>query len=188
MPEDGFANALQRRRQISITVTGRRTGRAITIPVWFVSDERGLSLLPVSGSKTQWYRNLQKNRAMTIHASVKRRDLRARLLKDKRAVSAVIRQFREKYTSEEVKRWYSGSTLRYSSRSSLRLRREASGALPCRVPQIVFPLQKPARACLHTIRRIECYRGSFQTQPIQLYAFAPSAYGSKSGPHIAALK
>ena len=108
MPEDDFAKALKRRRQISITVTGRRTGRAITVPVWFVSDARGLSLLPVYGSKTQWYRNLQKDRAISIHAGTKRRGLRARLLKDKRAVSAVIRQFREKYTSEEIKRWYSG--------------------------------------------------------------------------------
>jgi deazaflavin-dependent oxidoreductase (nitroreductase family) len=108
MPEDDFAKALKRRRQVAITVTGRRTGRAITIPVWFVSDERGFSLLPVYGSKTQWYRNLQKDRAMTIHAGARRRDLRARLLNDKRAVSAVIRQFREKYTSEGIKRWYSG--------------------------------------------------------------------------------
>jgi deazaflavin-dependent oxidoreductase (nitroreductase family) len=108
MQEDDFAKALKRRRQVSISVNGRLTGRTITIPVWFVSDERGLSLLPVYGSKTQWYRNLQKDRAMTIHAGAKRRDLRARLLKDKRAVSAVIRQFRKKYTSEEIKRWYRG--------------------------------------------------------------------------------
>jgi deazaflavin-dependent oxidoreductase (nitroreductase family) len=108
MPDDDFVKALKRRRQVSITVTGRRTGRAITIPIWFVSDQRGLSLLPVYGSKTQWYRNLQKDRAITIHAGARRRDLRARLLKEKRAVSAVIRQFREKYSSEEIKRWYSG--------------------------------------------------------------------------------
>ena len=37
MAEDDFANALRKRRQISITVTGRCTGRAITIPVWFVA-------------------------------------------------------------------------------------------------------------------------------------------------------
>jgi deazaflavin-dependent oxidoreductase (nitroreductase family) len=106
MADDEFAKALKRRRQISITVTGRRTGRAVTIPVWFVSDDSAMWLLPVSGSDTQWYRNLEKDRAITIQAGGVRRDLRARILKDERAVSTVIEQFREKYSPDEIKRWY----------------------------------------------------------------------------------
>ena len=35
-------------------------------------------------------------------------DLHARLLKAARAVTNVIRQFHEKYTREEIKRWYTG--------------------------------------------------------------------------------
>jgi len=66
MADDALTPALQKRRQISITVIGRRTGRAITIPVWFVSDDKALWLLPVTGSRTQWFRNLEKNRAITI--------------------------------------------------------------------------------------------------------------------------
>ncbi|HEV3333098.1 MAG TPA: nitroreductase/quinone reductase family protein [Bryobacteraceae bacterium] len=108
MAEYEFAKALNKRRQISITVTGRNTGRAITIPVWFVSGEGELWLLPVNGSDTQWYRNLVKNRAITIQAGTKTQDLRARLLKDPSTVSAVVEQFREKYTPREIKRWYKG--------------------------------------------------------------------------------
>jgi deazaflavin-dependent oxidoreductase (nitroreductase family) len=106
MAEDDFAKGLNKRRQISITVTGRSTGRAITIPVWFVSSENDLWLLPVNGSDTQWYRNLLKNRAITIHAGSKAKDFRARLIKTPNAVSAVVEQFREKYTPGEIKRWY----------------------------------------------------------------------------------
>jgi deazaflavin-dependent oxidoreductase (nitroreductase family) len=106
MAEDEFQKALRRRRQISITVTGRRTGRAVTIPVWFVSDDRAIWLLPVSGSDTQWYRNLEKDRAITIQAGEVRSDFRARLLKEEQAVSDVIQQFREKYSPEEIKHWY----------------------------------------------------------------------------------
>ncbi len=108
MAEDDFAKGLNKRHQISITVTGRNTGRAITIPVWFVSGEDGLWLLPVNGSDTQWYRNLMKNRAITIQAGSKTKDSRARLLKNASAVSAVVEQFREKYTPGEIKRWYKG--------------------------------------------------------------------------------
>jgi deazaflavin-dependent oxidoreductase (nitroreductase family) len=108
MAEDTFAELLKKRRQLSITVTGRRTGRAITIPVWFVCEGNALWLLPVYGSQTQWYRNLQANRAITIQVGSKRRALRVRLLKDPRAVRKVIERFREKYTPEQIKRWYTG--------------------------------------------------------------------------------
>jgi deazaflavin-dependent oxidoreductase (nitroreductase family) len=107
MADDEFAKVLNRRRQISITVTGRRSGRAITIPVWFVHGEGALWLLPVSGSDTQWYRNLEKDRAITIQAGEIRKNFHARLLQDAEAVSSVVRQFREKYTAEDIKRWYS---------------------------------------------------------------------------------
>src|SRR2546427_6368456 len=58
------------------TVIGRRTGRSIKIPVWFVFEENTLCLLPVYGSRTQWYRNLQKNRAITIQAGRDRKSTR----------------------------------------------------------------------------------------------------------------
>ena len=108
MTEDALSQALKKRRQISITVIGRRTGRAITIPVWFVCEGNALWLLPVYGSGTQWFRNLEKNRAITVEAGNVRHDVRAGLLKNAPAVRKVIRRFREKYTSEQIKRWYTG--------------------------------------------------------------------------------
>jgi deazaflavin-dependent oxidoreductase (nitroreductase family) len=108
MTEDALANALKRRREISIAVIGRRTGRAITIPVWFVFDSGSLWLLPVYGSRTQWYRNLQKSRAVTIRVGSEQRTLQARLVKNPSAVGKVIERFQEKYTAQEIKRWYTG--------------------------------------------------------------------------------
>jgi deazaflavin-dependent oxidoreductase (nitroreductase family) len=108
MAEKSLAEILKKRRQISITVIGRRTGREITLPVWFVSDDKVLWLLPVYGAKTQWYRNLEKNRAITIQVGRERHDLQARLLKDPTAVRGVIERFNEKYTAEQIKRWYTG--------------------------------------------------------------------------------
>jgi len=106
MAEDALTQALKKRRQISITVIGGRTGRSITIPVWFVFEENTLWLLPVYGSRTQWYRNLEKNRAITIQAGSAQRNLRARLLKNAPTVRKVIRRFQDKYTAEQIKRWY----------------------------------------------------------------------------------
>jgi deazaflavin-dependent oxidoreductase (nitroreductase family) len=108
MADDSIADLLKKRRQISITVTGRRSGRRITIPVWFVCEQNALWLLPVYGSKTQWYRNLAKNRSITIQVGSEKRDLRARLLKNSESVHEVVSRFREKYTAKEIKRWYTG--------------------------------------------------------------------------------
>jgi hypothetical protein len=55
---DALKDRLSRYREITITVTGRKSGRSISIPVWFVFEEDKLYLLPVQGSDTQWYKNV----------------------------------------------------------------------------------------------------------------------------------
>jgi hypothetical protein len=106
MADDDFSKSLKTRREISITVTGRRTGRAITIPVWFVYGDGTLWLLPVNGSETEWYRNIMADRAIAIEAGEFSRNFRATLVTDTPVVSNVIQQFREKYGPEDIKRWY----------------------------------------------------------------------------------
>src|SRR5213593_1475858 len=66
MAKDRFVAKLENLHQISLTVIGRRSGRKITLPVWFVSAEAALWLLPVHGSRTQWYRNLLVNPEIAI--------------------------------------------------------------------------------------------------------------------------
>src|ERR1044071_7671326 len=106
--EDAFSRALKDRRQISISVIGRRSGRTITLPVWFILAEDALWLLPVYGSQTQWYRNLLLNPAITIKARSERLTLQARALKGAQTVRRVSQWFREKYTPEIIARLYPG--------------------------------------------------------------------------------
>src|SRR6267378_1905231 len=58
---DALRDRLSRSREINISVIGRKSGRTISNPVWFVMDEDKLYLLPVQGSATQWYKNVLKN-------------------------------------------------------------------------------------------------------------------------------
>jgi deazaflavin-dependent oxidoreductase (nitroreductase family) len=67
-PNDALRDRLSRSSEINITVTGRKSGRTISIPVWFVFDEDNLYLLPVQGSDTQWYKNVLKNPSIRIDA------------------------------------------------------------------------------------------------------------------------
>ena len=50
---DTLKDRISRYREIKITVTGRKSGLPISIPVWFVLEEDKLYLLPVQGSDTQ---------------------------------------------------------------------------------------------------------------------------------------
>jgi hypothetical protein len=88
-------------------VIGRKSGRTISIPVWFVLEGEKLYLLPVQGSATQWYRNVLKNAEIHIDARGKEGEFRAVHLTDAKAVKSVVEKFREKYGAKDVKKYYS---------------------------------------------------------------------------------
>jgi len=98
---------LARYRQIKISVTGRKSGRTISIPVWFVLEGDTLYLLPVQGSDTQWYKNVLKNSSIRIDARGVVVEFRAIPVTDAQVVRSVIEKFQEKYGAKDVKKYYS---------------------------------------------------------------------------------
>ena len=104
---DSLKDRLSRYRQIKLTVTGRKSGRAISIPVWFVLEDGNLYLLPVQGSDTQWYQNVLKNPRIRIEARGEEGEFQAVSIIDAKRVSSVVEKFREKYGAGDVKRYYS---------------------------------------------------------------------------------
>ena len=68
MAQPDFTKALRDREEITITVKGRRSGRDIKLPVWFTLDGKTLWLLPVHGSRTQWFRNVLVDPTITVRA------------------------------------------------------------------------------------------------------------------------
>ena len=104
---DNFKDRLSRYREIKITVTGRKSGRPISIPIWFVADRDKLYLPPVQGSDTQWYKNMLKNPAMRIDTRGVGAEFKATPITDATQVSSVIEKFREKYGAGDVKKYYS---------------------------------------------------------------------------------
>ena len=104
---DALRNRLSRYREISISVTGRKSGRLISIPVWFVLEDEKLYLLPVLGSDTQWYKNVLKNPSIRIDARGAEAKLQAVPITDATAVSSVVEKFRDKYGANDVRKYYS---------------------------------------------------------------------------------
>ena len=104
--DDSLKDRLSRYRQINLTVTGRKSRRANSNPVWFVFEENKLYLLPVKGSDTQWYKNVLANPNIKIDARGSAADLNAVAVTDPKQVSSVVNKFRAKYGGD-VKRYYS---------------------------------------------------------------------------------
>src|SRR6266436_430416 len=103
---DTLKDRLSRSREIKITVTGRKSGRTISIPVWFVLEDDKLYLLPVQGSDTQWYKNVLKNPSIRIEARGPEAKLEAIPITDAAQVKSVVEKFRDKYGANDVKKYY----------------------------------------------------------------------------------
>jgi deazaflavin-dependent oxidoreductase (nitroreductase family) len=106
-PNDALRNRLSRSREITIHVTGRRSGRTTSIPVWFVLEDNNLYLLPVHGSDTQWYKNVLTNPSIRIEAGSAEAELKVVPITDAKRVASVVEKFRQKYGASDVKKYYS---------------------------------------------------------------------------------
>lgn len=104
---DELKRRLSRYRQIKISVIGRKSGRTISIPVWFVLEADKLYLLPVQGSDTQWYKNVLQNPSIRVDARGAAAEFRAVPITEAKTVSSVVEKFREKYGARDVKKYYS---------------------------------------------------------------------------------
>ena len=90
-----------------ITVTGRKSGRKISFPVWFVLDGETLYLLPVKGSESDWFKNILQNPTMTIAARGIEITANVKPIKDPDQVREVVEKFRAKYGVANIQRYYS---------------------------------------------------------------------------------
>lgn len=106
--KETLKDRLARYREIKITVIGRKSGKRISIPVWFVLEGDNLHLLPVAGAESQWYKNVRKNASITIDARGVEAEFQAVPVSGAKAVKSVVEQFREKYGTGDVKKYYSG--------------------------------------------------------------------------------
>lgn len=102
-----IADRLSRYREISISVTGRKSGREISRPVWFVWEGGELYLLPVQGSDSQWYKNALKTPSIRVDARGAEAEFHAVPITDVKRVAIIVEKFREKYGAGDVKKYYS---------------------------------------------------------------------------------
>lgn len=92
--------------ELQITVTGRKSGKRISFPVWFVRENNTLFLLPLNGTDTQWYRNLERTKKITISSGNLKLEPSAKLVRDQKKIDLIVGKLRKKHSSAEVKKYY----------------------------------------------------------------------------------
>ena len=98
--------ALDSSVELQITVTGRKSGLEFSTPLWFVREGKTVFLLPVRGSRNQWYKNVLKSRRIKISSGKVLLDLAAKPVSDSKRVSLVADKFRKKHGASDVKKYY----------------------------------------------------------------------------------
>jgi hypothetical protein len=106
MSESGLKKASEKSMEIELTVTGRRSAREISRPVWFVYEDNSLYLLPVQGSDTNWYKNVLKNSVVKISVDGQQFNGRSKPITDLDKVKEVVNRFISKYGESDVNKYY----------------------------------------------------------------------------------
>jgi hypothetical protein len=99
---------LNRVSEIKLSVKGRRSGRDLPRPVWFVLEGNTLYLLPVQGSDTNWYKNMLVDQTLKISVSGGEEEItaRGRPITDSNRVNDIVSKFKSKYGEGDVKKYY----------------------------------------------------------------------------------
>ena len=108
MGSEELKSALQDANEVELTTTGRKSGNQSSRPIWFVEEDDKLFLLPVSGSKSNWYLNVEKTPTIGLAADDAELQVEAKPTKDPGAVEHVVQVFGDKYGADRVKDYYPG--------------------------------------------------------------------------------
>jgi len=102
-----FLRSLTSSGEVEITVTGRKSGRSISTPVWFVYEGGKLYLLPVKGSDSEWYKNVIAKPEIQISAKGRKVTVKADPISDAAKIKEEVEKFKSKYGAGEIKKYYS---------------------------------------------------------------------------------
>jgi hypothetical protein len=98
MSKGDLHQKLNRTSEITLSVKGRKSGKDIPRPVWFVYEDNVLYLIPNYGSDTNWYKNFLANQWLKISANGQEIPARGgKAITDSNTVGDIMSKFSSKY-------------------------------------------------------------------------------------------
>ena len=106
MPKGDLHQKINMVNEITLGVKGRKSGKDIPRPVWFVHEGNTLYLLPVQGNDTNWYKNMLVDPMLKISANGVEVPTTGKPITNSNKVEEVVRKFKIKYGEGDVKKYY----------------------------------------------------------------------------------
>jgi deazaflavin-dependent oxidoreductase (nitroreductase family) len=97
---------LKESNEVNITVTGRKTKKRFSTPVWFVLDGERVAIVPMKGSDNNWFKNLAQSPQIELSVSGVSALCKASIVRDPKQVEEVIDKLRAKYRSTWSEAYY----------------------------------------------------------------------------------
>ena len=95
---------LKRTYEITLSVKGRKSGRDIRRPVWFVQERN--TPASSSGLDTNWYKSLLVYPTLKISVNGEEISESGKPITDGNSVDDIVGKFRSKYGEGDVKKYY----------------------------------------------------------------------------------
>jgi deazaflavin-dependent oxidoreductase (nitroreductase family) len=106
LSNDDLYQKMNNANEITLGIKGRKSGKDIPRPVWFVHEDNALYLLPVQGSDTNWYKNILANPMLMISANRIKVPATGKPITDRKKAEEIVRKFKSKYGEGDVKKYY----------------------------------------------------------------------------------
>ncbi|HTT54671.1 MAG TPA: nitroreductase/quinone reductase family protein [Streptosporangiaceae bacterium] len=106
MANEQFTWALDDTREVELTVTGRKSGREFSFPVWFARDGDRLDLVPVNGADSAWYKNVLQTPRIRLSAGGAQLTARAVPVTEPARIAGILDRFRARYGAHDVAAYY----------------------------------------------------------------------------------
>jgi deazaflavin-dependent oxidoreductase (nitroreductase family) len=90
---------------VNLVTIGRKSGAPRTATIWFVADGGKIYVQAGKGGTTDWFKNLQKNPAVTLEFSEVRLQGKAEVVDDPAETQRVHDLFRKKYWLARAASW-----------------------------------------------------------------------------------
>lgn len=103
---EDFLSKLKNSDEVKISVTGRKTKKERSTPVWFILQERTVRIVPVKGAETPWFRNLVEDPQISLSVGGASVSSKAKLVPDPAEAGRIVDQLRAKYKSQWSDSYY----------------------------------------------------------------------------------
>ena len=93
-------------RDATITVISGKTGKKLTLSVWFVEEDHIIYLIPMHGRKTKWYLSVLSNPHIQLEINRGIFSGEVKEIIEKKQAEKVIRLFKDKYGERVYRNFY----------------------------------------------------------------------------------